>query len=681
MTLPKPLDQYDETSAAAALKKLRTQVNQYREAYYTKDQPLVEDYVYDTAYNDLQALEKKFPQLITPDSPTQLVGDETLPGFTKVRHDIPMLSMGDVFSVDELKTFDDRLQGSVGSAVTYNAELKIDGLALSLVYQGGKLTQASTRGDGIIGEDVTANIKTIKAVPRTLPRPIDVEVRGECYMPVSSFAKLNEDREQRGEAVFANPRNAAAGSLRQLNPRITRERDLSVWLYTIVNAQDYGITTQADALRTLSEWGFPVNPNSRVCRTLTDVDHYITDMTPQRQTLDYGIDGIVLKVNDLDLQAQLGNTVKVPRWEIAYKFPPEMARTIVREITWTVGRTGVVTPTAVMDPVQLAGTTVSRATLHNVDMLKEKDIRIGDTVELFKAGDIIPEVSRVVTEKRPADAAPYQPPTACPSCGQPLVHLMDEVALRCVNPKCPAQITEGLTHFASRDAMDITGLGPKVVALLYSHKLVSDIADLYRLTAADLAELPGFKEKSISNLLNAIAGSRQNSLERLLFGLGIDHVGAKAAQLIAQAFGTMDKIMAASADEITAIKTIGPTIGQSITAFVSNPGAQSLINELAAVGVNMTYTGPAAEAEAAADSPFNGQTVVITGKFADFSRKGLTDQLTALGAHVTGSVSKKTTMVVAGEDPGSKADKAQQLGVQIIDADQLAAMLKESQTE
>lgn len=681
MALAKPVDQYSEAEATKALADLRARINQYREAYYTKDSPLVEDYVYDAAYEDLQALEKQFPQLVTPDSPTQLVGDVTLPGFTKVRHDIPMLSMGDVFSYDELKAFVTRLDDNVGETVAYNAELKIDGLALSLVYQQGRLVEASTRGDGVIGEDVTRNIKTIKAVPQKLPQPLDVEVRGECYMPVSSFAKLNEARESRGEPIFANPRNAAAGSLRQLNPRITKERDLSVWLYTIVNAQNYGITTQADALRTLSEWGFPVNPNGRVCRSVEDIDQYISEMTPQRQTLDYGIDGIVLKVNDLDLQAQLGNTVKVPRWEIAYKFPPEMAHTIIRDITWTVGRTGVVTPTAVMDPVQLAGTTVARATLHNVDMLKEKDVRIGDTVELFKAGDIIPEVARVITDKRPKDAAPYQPPTNCPSCGQPLVHLMDEVALRCVNPKCPAQITEGLTHFASRDAMDITGLGPKVVASLYAHKLVSDVADLYRLTADDLAELPGFKEKSISNLLNAIASSRQNSLERLLFGLGIDHVGAKAAQLIAQQFGTMTALMKADAEAITAIKSIGPTIGQSMTAFFANPGAQSLVQELTDVGVNMTYTGPAAAAEAAADSPFNGQTVVITGKFDHFSRKELTDRLTALGAHVTTSVSKSTNMVVAGADPGSKLTKANTLGVSVIDPDTLAEMLKESQTE
>lgn len=674
MPLPKPSQDYSLAEATATIAKLRQQLRRYAQAYYTKDAPLVEDSVYDDQYRQLQNLEQAFPQLITPDSPTQQVGGTVLAGFTKVTHQIPMLSMGDVFSLAELATFDDRMQKAIQQPTTYNVELKIDGLAISLRYEAGKLVLGSTRGDGSIGEDVTANLRTVSSIPQTLAEPIDLEVRGECYMPKASFEKLNRERDNNGEAVFANPRNAAAGSLRQLNSRITKERQLDTFMYTIVNADRYGVTTQAAALQQLKKWGFHVNPESMVATDLDQIDEYIQRYQEKRDGLAYGIDGVVLKINQLDLQAELGNTVKVPRWEIAYKFPPEEAHTVIRDIEWTVGRTGVVTPTAVMDPVNLAGTTVGRATLHNVDLLREKDVRLGDTVLIHKAGDIIPEVSQVVLAKRPADSQPYAVPTTCPSCGAKLIHLADEVALRCVNPMCPAQVKEGLTHFASRDAMDITGLGPKVVTQLYERHLVKDVADLYKLTATDLAELDKFKEKSINNLLNAIANSKQNSAERLLFGLGVRNVGAKAARLLLAAFGNLEKLMAASADQITAIKTIGPTIGESLTTYFANTQVQELMQELQAVGVNFDYLGATT---AAKDNFFKDKTIVLTGKLAHYTRSELSQQLTDLGAHIVGSVSKKTDYLIVGADAGSKLTKAQQLDIPVLPEAELDQYLDE----
>jgi DNA ligase (NAD+) len=532
MPLPKPIKDYSLADATTTVGELRQQLRRYAQAYYTQDAPLVEDSVYDDQYRQLQELEQAFPQLVTADSPTQQVGGTVLAGFTKVSHQLPMLSMGDVFSLDELASFDSRMQKAIQQTTTYNVELKIDGLAISLRYEAGKLVLGSTRGDGSIGEDVTANLRTVASIPQTLAVPIDLEVRGECYMPKASFEKLNRERDNNGEAVFANPRNAAAGSLRQLNSRVTKERQLDTFMYTIVNADRYGVTTQAEALKQLQEWGFHVNPESMVATDLQQIDDYIQRYQAQRDELPYGIDGVVLKINQLSLQAELGNTVKVPRWEIAYKFPPEEAHTIVRDIEWTVGRTGVVTPTAVMDPVSLAGTTVARATLHNVDLLREKDVRLGDTVLIHKAGDIIPEVSQVVLGKRPLTSQPYEVPTTCPSCGSKLIHLADEVALRCVNPMCPAQVKEGLTHFASRDAMDITGLGPKVVTQLYDRHLVKDVADLYKLTATDLADLDKFKEKSINNLLNAIANSKTKLSRTLIIWIGCAQCRCQSGPLI-----------------------------------------------------------------------------------------------------------------------------------------------------
>ncbi|AXX64922.1 NAD-dependent DNA ligase LigA [Bombilactobacillus bombi] len=666
----------DQQTAQTQLSQLRLELNRYRKAYYTEDAPLVEDSVYDQKYQQLLQLEQQFPELVTPDSPSQLVGDVPASNLAKVTHEIPMLSMGDVFSFAELQEFNERIKNAVGHPVDYNVELKIDGLALSLVYQQGQLVQGSTRGDGSIGEDVTNNVRTIKNIPQTLPEPLDLEVRGECFMPKAAFAKLNNQREQNGETVFANPRNAAAGSLRQLNAQITAQRQLSTFIYTVINPQNIAVATQSQALEKMTQLGYHVNPERFVSHDLQGVEAYIAKYQQLRDQLPYGIDGIVLKVNDLTLQQQLGNTVKVPRWEIAYKFPPEEAQTTIHQIEWTVGRTGVVTPTAVMDTVQLAGTNVNRATLHNMDMIQQKDIRIGDTVLLHKAGDIIPEVSQVLLAKRKAHTQPYTAPTLCPSCGAKLVHLEDEVALRCINPMCPAQVKEGLTHFASRRAMNINGLGPKIVEQLWQHHLVSDVADLYRLTSHDLEQIDGFQEKSINNLLESIDKSRQNSLEDLLFGLGIRHVGAKAAKLLAQKFGTMEQVMQASAEQILAIDGMGATIANSLQVYFANPKVQQLIKELAQLHVNLEYKNPQQQMDLS-DNPFNQQTIVITGTLAHYKRQDLSDLLESLGAHVTNSVSQKTDLLIAGAKAGSKLTKAQQLGVKVMSEDQLQQQLQD----
>ncbi len=676
MALEKAIAEFSHAEAATKIASLRAKLKEYATAYYTADAPVVEDAVYDEQYRDLQDLERAFPDLVTADSPTQNVGGAVLPEFTKITHTIPMLSMGDVFSLEELTQFNQRIVTATKQPGEYSVELKIDGLAISLRYEKGRLVEGSTRGDGNVGEDVTENLKTIKAIPQQLTEPIDLEVRGECYMPKTSFVKLNEQRERDGQPTFANPRNAAAGSLRQLDVKITAERNLDTFMYTIVNAANYDVHTQRDALTQLTQWGFHTNPESILATDLTTVQDFIERYQSRRDDLPYGIDGVVLKVNDLAEQQALGNTVKVPRWEIAYKFPPEEAETIVHDIEWTIGRTGVVTPTAVMDPVQLAGTTVARATLHNPDFLLAKDVRLNDTVKIHKAGDIIPEVSEVILTKRPHDSQPYEIPTTCPSCGAKLVHLEDEVALRCVNPMCPAQVKEGLTHFASRNAMDIDGLGPKIVAQLYDRHLVKDVADIYKLTATDLAGLDKFKEKSINNLLTAIKRSKDNSAERLLFGLGIRNVGAKAARLLLEHFGSIPALMAADADEIGTIKTIGPTIVDSLLTYFANEQVQLLMQELQSVRVNFDYLGPKTTASVQPNY-FQDKTIVITGKLTNFTRDELTQRLLTLGAKVTGSVSKKTDLLIAGEDAGSKLTKAQNLDVTIINETQALQYLNE----
>lgn len=658
-----PIEKLTTQDAQQETARLQKQLVQYGTAYYEDDAPLVEDYIYDALYARLVALEEKFPQYVIPNSPTQNVGSaDTKSELQKVVHPAPMLSLGDVFSLDELNDWDARTTKSLGNQAPYNLELKIDGLAVALTYVDGQLVQASTRGNGIVGEDVTANVKTIKAIPKKLTEPLTIEVRGEIYMPKASFAALNKQREADGLEPFANPRNAAAGSLRQLNVKITKSRNLAAFVYYTAEPEMLGVTTQSGALERFAELGLPTDTHNRVINKMAYIADYIDEYTSERESLSYGIDGVVVKVNQLDLQFDLGNTVKIPRWAIAYKFPPEEALTIVRDIEWTVGRTGAVTPTAVMDPVLLAGTTVQRASLHNPDYLREKDIQIGDTVTLHKAGDIIPEIGQVILEKRPTDSETYQVPTICPACESNLVHIEGEVALRCINPFCSAQIQEGLTHFASRNAMNIDGMGPRVVGQLLKAGYIKDVASIYRITVEQLLTLDKFQEKSAVKLIDAINSSKENSLERLLFGLGIRMVGAKAARLIAEKFRTLSAVSEASVEDIANINGIGHTIAQSIVQYFSTPESKQLLVELASSGVNQSYLSDTVIDE---NSFFYGKKVVLTGKLEQSSRPAATKWLQDHGANVAGSVSVKTDLVIAGEAAGSKLDKASQLGVTV----------------
>ena len=633
------------------------------------------DYLYDEQYAKLVAIEAAHPELITPDSPTQRVGGVIQEGFQKVVHDVPLYSLNDVFNQAEIIAFDQRVKKALGDQVTYVCELKIDGLSISLKYQEGRFVQGATRGDGTIGEDITENLKTVRSIPMTLKEPLSIEVRGECFMPKSSFVKLNVDREAAGLDVFANPRNAAAGSLRNLDTSVTAKRNLDTFLYTVADFGPLEVTNQYAALAELQKIGFHTNPERRLCRNVEEIWAYIEEFHDKRSNLPYEIDGVVIKVNDFNQQEALGFTVKAPRWATAYKFPPEEAQTYLEAIEWTVGRTGVVTPTAVMTPVRIAGSMVSRASLHNMDYIAMKDIRLHDQVILYKAGDIIPEISQVVLNQRPEDSQPYEAPTHCPECHSELVHLDEEVALRCINPKCPAQIKEGLAHFVSRNAMNIDGLGPRIINQMYSKHLVTDVADLYRLTETDLLTMDKVKEKSAQNLLRAIDASRNNSLERLLFGLGIRHVGAKAAKILAVHFETIERLMQATKEEITSLDTIGDTIADSLATYFANEEVHQLIDELRAAQVNLTYTGPKLQEEEV-DSPFSGKTVVLTGKLSHYTRNEAKELIENLGGSVTGSVSKKTDLVIAGVDAGSKRTKAEQLGIPIWDEEQLKATIE-----
>lgn len=653
------------------LQALRTQLNRWSYEYYVQDRPTVTDSDYDRAYQELVALEEAHPELIVPESPTQRVGGTVLSGFTKVTHTNPMLSLANAFNKEDLQAFDERLRKLTNRPIQYVCELKIDGLSVALTYVDGKLTLGATRGDGVTGEDITQNIRTVKSVPLVLDDPWTIEVRGECYMPKKSFQQLNATREAEGQDVFANPRNAAAGSLRQLDAKVAASRNLAVFLYSSPTTEALGVTSQEGLLEKMQDLGFVTNSRRAVCQTIDEVWTFIEQMTQERDQLPYEIDGIVIKVDDFQAQQEIGFTVKAPRWAIAYKFPAEEAQTIVHEIEWTVGRTGVVTPTAVMDPVQLAGTTVRRASLHNVDLIRERDIRIGDTVVVHKAGDIIPEVTRVILDKRPEASAPYEMPTVCPSCGEPLVHLEDEVALRCLNPKCPAQLKEGLTHFVSRDAMNITGVGTRLIDQLFERHLVSDVADLYQLTMEDLLTLDKVKEKSATKALDAIETSKSNSLERLLTGLGIRNVGAKAARDIAQHFGTLEAIQVATLEDFVAIDGLGEVIASSMVTYFAQQSVQAMMDELVAVGVNTTYLGQTAAQLAASDSVFAGKTIVLTGTLEELTRPEAKRRLENLGAKVTGSVSKKTDIVIAGHDAGSKLTKAQVLGIDVWSEAQL----------
>lgn len=666
--------------AAKQAEELRTRLNQWSREYYVEDKPTVEDYVYDKEYAELVAIEEQYPDLITSDSPTQRVGGKVLEGFEKVTHDIPLYSLNDVFSKEELIAFDQRVQKAVGRVVDYCCELKIDGLSVSLRYEDGNFVRGATRGDGTVGENITENLKTVRSVPIKLKEPMNIEVRGECFMPKRSFVQLNQDREAEGKDIFANPRNAAAGSLRQLDSKITAKRNLDTFLYTVADFGPMQAKTQYDALEELEKIGFHTNREKRLCHSIDEVWSYIEEYHDKRVDLPYEIDGIVIKVNEFSLQDQLGFTVKAPRWAAAYKFPPEEVETLIENIEWTVGRTGVVTPTAIMTPVRVAGTTVSRASLHNGDYIKLKDIRLKDTVLIYKAGDIIPEVSQVVLDKRPKDSEEYQLPTHCPVCGSELVHLDEEVALRCINPKCPAQMKEGLNHFVSRNAMNIDGLGPRVLEQMYDKKLVADVADLYKLTEEELLTLDKIKEKSANNILTAIDNSKDNSVERLIFGLGIRHVGAKAAKILAEHFGDLETLSKSDYESIIALDTIGDIIADSVVTYFSNEEVHELMNELKQAGVNFEYKGLRNAQLQEVESPFKEKTVVLTGKLTRFTREEAKETIENLGGKVTGSVSKKTDIVVAGEDAGSKLTKAQELGIEVWTEDQMADALAKSRS-
>ena len=641
------------------MKELVELLNRYAYEYYTKDAPSVSDSEYDQLYRELVELETAHPDEILPESPTHRVGGVVLKGFTKYQHQYPLYSLQDAFSREELEAFDQRVRKEFPS-VSYVCELKIDGLSISLTYENGVLVTGATRGDGSVGEDITENLKRVKDIPLVLPEPVNITVRGECYMPRASFDRVNQIRQENGEPEFANPRNAAAGTLRQLDTKIVAKRNLATFLYQEVSPTDQ--SSQEGVLQKLARLGFVVNQERVLAEDMEQIWDFIQKVAQLREDLPYDIDGIVIKVNDLAVQEELGFTVKAPKWAVAYKFPAEEKEAKILSVDWTVGRTGVVTPTANLTPVQLAGTTVSRATLHNVDYIAEKDIHQDDTIIVYKAGDIIPAVLRVVKDKRVSDQA-LAIPTHCPSCQSELLHFEDEVALRCINPLCPAQIKEGLNHFASRDAMNITGLGPAVVEKLFAAQLVEDVAGIYRLSVEDLLTLEGFKEKSAEKLYEAIQASKENSAEKLLFGLGIRHVGSKVSQILLQEFHDLDQLASADPERIASIDSLGMVVAESLKRYFAQEGSKRLLQELKEAGVNMAYLGE----KVAADAALSGMTVVLTGKLERLTRSEAKAKLESLGAKVTGSVSKKTDLVVAGSDAGSKLTKAQELGIQVED--------------
>ena len=634
-------------------------LNCYATEYYTSDNPSVSDSEYDRLYRELVELEAAYPDQVLADSPTHRVGGKVLDGSEKYSHQYPLYSLQDAFSREELEAFDARVRKELPHP-TYICELKIDGLSISLTYEKGILVVGATRGDGSIGENITENLKRVKDIPLTLPEELDITVRGECYMPRASFDQVNQARQENGEPEFANPRNAAAGTLRQLDTAVVAKRNLATFLYQ--EASPSTRDSQEKVLEHLEQLGFVVNPKRILAKSIDEIWDFIQEVGQEREKLPYDIDGVVIKVNDLAGQEELGFTVKAPKWAIAYKFPAEEKEAQLLSVDWTVGRTGVVTPTANLTPVQLAGTTVSRATLHNVDYIAEKDIRKDDTVIVYKAGDIIPAVLRVVESKRVSEEK-LDIPTNCPSCDSQLLHFEDEVALRCINPRCPAQIMEGLIHFTSRDAMNITGLGPSIVEKLFAANLVKDVADIYRLKEDDFLLLEGVKEKSASKLYQAIQASKENSAEKLLFGLGIRHVGSKASQLLLQHFHSIENLAQADPEEVASIESLGSVIAQRLQTYFATEGSNILLDELKEAGVNLDYKGQTVVADAA----LSGLTVVLTGKLERLTRSEAKNKLESLGAKVTGSVSKKTKLVVAGADAGSKLQKAQELGIEVRD--------------
>ena len=634
-------------------------LNRYAAEYYTSDNPSISDSEYDRLYRELVELETAYPDQVLADSPTHRVGGKVLDGFEKYSHQYPLYSLQDAFSREELEAFDARVRKEVAHP-TYICELKIDGLSISLTYEKGILVAGATRGDGSIGENITENLKRVKDIPLTLPEELDITVRGECYMPRASFDQVNQARQENGEPEFANPRNAAAGTLRQLDTAVVAKRNLATFLYQ--EASPSTRDSQEKVLNHLEQLGFVVNPKRILAENIDEIWDFIQEVGQERENLPYDIDGVVIKVNDLASQEELGFTVKAPKWAVAYKFPAEEKEAKLLSVDWTVGRTGVVTPTANLTPVQLAGTTVSRATLHNVDYIAEKDIRKDDTVIVYKAGDIIPAVLRVVESKRVSEEK-LDIPTNCPSCDSDLLHFEDEVALRCINPRCPAQIMEGLIHFASRDAMNITGLGPSIVEKLFAVNLVKDVADIYRLKEEDFLLLEGIKEKSAAKLYQAIQASKENSAEKLLFGLGIRHVGSKASQLLLQHFHSIENLAQADPEEVASIESLGGVIAKSLQTYFATEGSEILLRELKEAGVNLYYKGQTIVADAA----LSGLTVVLTGKLERLKRSEAKSKLESLGAKVTGSVSKKTDLVIAGADAGSKLQKAQELGIEVRD--------------
>ncbi|MCG1170980.1 NAD-dependent DNA ligase LigA [Staphylococcus epidermidis] len=645
------------------VEKLHDLLNQYSYEYYVQDNPSVPDSEYDKLLHELIEIEEKYPEFKSTDSPTVRVGGEAQSSFEKVNHDTPMLSLGNAFNEEDLRKFDQRIRDSIGK-VEYMCELKIDGLAVSLKYENGRFVQGLTRGDGTTGEDITENLRTIHAIPLKIKEPLNFEVRGEAYMPRRSFIHLNNEKEQNGEQPFANPRNAAAGSLRQLDSKLAAKRKLSVFLYSVNDLTEFNATTQSEALEELDQLGFKTNQERERVSDIEGVLNYIEKWTSKRGSLSYDIDGIVIKVNDLSQQEEMSYTQKSPRWAIAYKFPAEEVITKLLDIELSIGRTGVVTPTAILEPVKVAGTTVSRASLHNEDLIHERDIRIGDSVVIKKAGDIIPEVVKSILDRRPNESEIYHMPTHCPSCGHELVRIEGEVALRCINPKCQAQLIEGLIHFVSRQAMNIDGLGTKIIHQLYENQLIKDVADIFYLKEEDLLPLERMGKKKVDNLLLAIEKSKEQSLEHLLFGLGIRHLGVKASQVLAERYETMDQLFKVTESELIEIQDIGDKLAQSVVTYLENSDIRSLIEKLSNKNVNMSYKGiKTTEIEGHPD--FSGKTIVLTGKLEQMTRNEASEWLKMQGAKVTNSVTKSTDIVIAGADAGSKLAKAEKYGTEI----------------
>lgn len=645
------------------VKELHQLLHRYNHEYHVLDNPTVPDSEYDQLLHELISIEEKHPELKTDDSPTVRVGGPPLSQFEKINHDTPMLSLGNAFNEEDLRKFDQRVREKVDS-VRYTCELKIDGLAVSLKYVNGRFVQGLTRGDGTTGENITENLKTVHAIPLTIKEPLSIEVRGEAYMPRKSFVSLNEQKEQNGEQLFANPRNAAAGSLRQLDSKLTAKRKLDIFLYSVNDLTEIEADSQSEALNNLDELGFKTNKERETFDDIEGVLSFISKWTEQRNNLSYDIDGIVIKVDDLSQQEELGFTQKSPRWAIAYKFPAEEVLTTLTDIELSIGRTGVVTPTAILEPVKVAGTTVSRASLHNEDLIHEKDIRIGDKVVIKKAGDIIPEVVKSIGEERSEDSEIYHMPTHCPSCEHELVRIEGEVALRCINPKCSAQLVEGMIHFVSRQAMNIDGLGDKIIEQLYQNDKIKDVADLYYLTKDDLLPLERMGEKKVNNLLTAIEASKAKSLEHLLFGLGVRHLGTKASRVIAEKYETIDRLFEVTIEDLTEIPDVGHKMAQSLVTYMENDDIKVLIDKLKQKNVNMTYTG-IKQSEIEGHPDFTGKTFVLTGKMTEMTRPEATKVIQSLGAKVTGSVTKNTDVVIAGEDAGSKLEKAEKLNIEV----------------